>query len=106
MTNTPKQDMAKVSTPFKDLSTDRRGPAAANPVSTLNLRVPQNSANSPQMDEDEDELNQLLSLQKPVADVTANQSGSVADEERSVPEKGKCIYLQVVVQYLGGGNPN
>lgn len=98
MTITPKQDMAKAaaftppSTPFKVLSSDRRGPAAANPASAPDLQVPLNGANSQQMDEDEDELDQLLSLQKPVTDVTANQPGSVAYEESSVPEKGKCIW--------------
>lgn len=96
MTITPKQDVAKAtvftppSTPFKVPSTDRRGPAAANPASVPGLQVPPSGANSPPMDEDEDELDQLLGLQKPVSDVTANQPGSVVDEESSVPEKGKC----------------
>lgn len=94
MTITPKQDVAKAtaftppSTPFKVFSADRRGPAAANPASAPDL---QGTANSPRMDEDEDELDQLLGLQKPVSDVTANQPGSVADEESSAPEKGKGI---------------
>uniref|UniRef100_A0A3B5AJP9 Apoptosis and caspase activation inhibitor n=1 Tax=Stegastes partitus TaxID=144197 RepID=A0A3B5AJP9_9TELE len=85
MTLAPKQEMPKTSTftppsaAFKSLSTKNKVPAAANPALASDLQVSSVAAQPPLDDGDDEELDQLLSLQKPV-------SGG-ADEETAVPEK-------------------
>ncbi|XP_022593696.1 cell death regulator Aven [Seriola dumerili] len=82
----PKQEMSKTSTftppstTFKGLSINQKVPVATNPVSTSNAsKLPE--------DDGDEELDQLLSLEKPVSGVVGNQSASVTDEERVSPEE-------------------
>lgn len=91
MTFTSKQERPKPTTvtppsaALKVLSTDHKVPMATNPA-----LVSSSSAECLPVDDDDEELDQLLSLQKPVSDISGNQSISVADES-SLPEKGECI---------------
>ncbi|XP_008283112.1 cell death regulator Aven [Stegastes partitus] len=95
MTLAPKQEMPKTSTftppsaAFKSLSTKNKVPAAANPALASDLQVSSVAAQPPLDDGDDEELDQLLSLQKPV-------SGG-ADEETAVPEK-ECEEVKVVIE--------
>lgn len=96
VTLAPKQEMPKTSTftppsaALKVLSNDQKAPVAANPASVSDSQVSSSAAELPVDDVDE-ELDQLLSLQKPVLVVSGKPSVSVADEESAVPEKGEFI---------------
>lgn len=96
MTLAPKQEVPKTatftppSTALKVLSTNQKAPVATDPVSVSDSQV-SSSAAEPPVDDVDEELDQLLSLQKPVLGVSGNQSVSVADEESAVPEKGEFI---------------
>ncbi|XP_053192848.1 cell death regulator Aven [Scomber japonicus] len=91
MTLPPKQETPKTaaftpsSTSFKVPSTNHKVPVASNPVSVsgLDSRV-SSSAAKPPVDDADEELDQLLSLEKPVS---GNQSVMVADEKSDGPEK-------------------
>lgn len=95
MTLPPKQETPKTatftpsSTSFKVPSTNHKVPVASNPVSVsgLDSRV-SSSAAKPPVDDADEELDQLLSLEKPVS---GNQSAMVADEKSDGPEKGENI---------------
>ena len=95
MTLPPKQETPKTaaftpsSTSFKVPSTNHKVPVASNPVSLsgLDSRV-SSSAAKPPVDDADEELDQLLSLEKPVS---GNQSVMVADEKSDGPEKGEDI---------------
>ncbi|XP_044025225.1 cell death regulator Aven [Siniperca chuatsi] len=95
MTLTPKQEMPKVSTPpsvaLKVLSTSQKAPVATNPA------LVSSSAAEPLVDDVDEELDQLLSLQKPVLDVSGNQSVSVADGRSAVPQK-VCEEVKEVIE--------
>uniref|UniRef100_A0A3B4TQP7 Apoptosis, caspase activation inhibitor n=1 Tax=Seriola dumerili TaxID=41447 RepID=A0A3B4TQP7_SERDU len=68
-------------------------PVATNPVSTSNAsKLPE--------DDGDEELDQLLSLEKPVSGVVGNQSASVTDEERVSPEEGEFIIALPFVTYF------
>lgn len=96
MTLTPKQEMSKTATftpppaALKALSTNHKVPVAASPVSASDSRVSSTAAEPPADDVDE-ELEQLLSLQKPSLGDSGNQSVTAADEESVTPEKSECI---------------
>ncbi|XP_039981287.1 cell death regulator Aven [Xiphias gladius] len=92
MTLPPKQETPKMSTftplsaSLKSLSTNQKVPVATNPVSGSNLPVSSSAAEPPVNDGDE-ELDQLLSLEKPVSVVLGNQSASVTGLEGAEPGK-------------------
>ncbi|XP_042358997.1 LOW QUALITY PROTEIN: cell death regulator Aven [Plectropomus leopardus] len=93
MTLTHKQEIpktAKITPPsaaFKVTNTDQKVPVAANPASGSDSKVSSTAADLPIEDEGDEELDQLLSLQKPVSGVSRNQAISVSDEESAVSEK-------------------
>lgn len=92
MTLAPKQEMPKTATftppseAFKVLSTNQKAPEAPKPASLSGSQVSLSAAEPPVDDADE-ELDQLLSLQKPVLGVAGDQSVGVADEESAVPQR-------------------
>lgn len=96
MTVAPKQDIVKMAVftppPSKGLSSSSQGGSSAT-KSALGTD-PQVSlhAAEPAVDDADEELDQLLSLQKPVSDVSGSQSVSVTDEESAVTDK--CEYIQ------------
>lgn len=96
VTPTPKQEIPKTATftppsaALKVLSTNQKAPVATNPVSVSDSQV-SSSAAEPPVDDVDEELDQLLSLQKPVLGLSGNQSVSVTDEESADPEKGEFI---------------
>lgn len=72
------------------LTTEHDVPAAMSPMLASNSQVSRNTAESLLVEEEDDEaLDQLLSLQKPVFDVLGNQSIIGAAEQSSLPVKGK-----------------
>ncbi|XP_026175340.1 cell death regulator Aven [Mastacembelus armatus] len=91
MTLTPKPEMSKLSTfatpsaSLKGLSPNQEVPVPANPVLDSEPQV--TSCASQPMDDGDEELDQLLSLQKPLLLVSESQSDSVTDEESAAPEK-------------------
>lgn len=94
MTLAPKQELPKTTlfTPptaaLKVLSTNQKVSVATNSASVPKPQVSSSAAETPADDVDE-ELDQLLSLQKPVLSVSGEQSVGNADEESAVPEKGE-----------------
>ncbi|XP_054474290.1 cell death regulator Aven [Anoplopoma fimbria] len=90
---TTKQEMPKAATftptsaTLEIASTDQKVPVATNPASNSDSPFPSSAAEPPVDDGGDEELDQLLSLQKPVWDVSGSQSVSVADEESAVPKK-------------------
>ncbi|XP_034384341.1 cell death regulator Aven isoform X2 [Cyclopterus lumpus] len=78
---------------LKIVTTDQKVPVATNPASSSDSPGSSSAAEPPVDDVDDDdddgdeELDQLLSLQKPVWDVSGSQSVSVADEESAPPKK-------------------
>lgn len=93
MTFTPKQETAKVpafrapSALFKSLSVEHRVPAVKTQALVPDSQVSSSAAGPPLVENDDDEeLDQLLSLQQPVSAVPGNQPVSATGE--SVPEKG------------------
>lgn len=92
VTLTSKQETLKTATftppsaAFKAPSTSQKAPVPTNPVLVSDSKV-SSSAAEPPLDDADEELDQLLSLQKPVSGVSGNQSISVSDEESAVPEK-------------------
>lgn len=102
MTLAPKQEVPKMATftppsaPLKVPSTDQKVPMAANPASGSDSQVSLSTAEPPVEDDGDEELDQLLSLQKPVSGVSGNQSVSVTDEE-SVLTKKACEEVKEVV---------
>ncbi|XP_071323898.1 cell death regulator Aven isoform X2 [Trachinotus anak] len=95
MNPAPKQEMSKTSTftppsaTLKGLSINQKVPVATNPVSTSN-------AAKPPEDDGDEELDQLLGLQKPVSGVVGNQSASVPEEESGGPEEA-CEEMKAAV---------
>ncbi|XP_040919970.1 cell death regulator Aven [Toxotes jaculatrix] len=93
MNPAPKQEIPKMSTfsppstALKGLSTNQKVSMAANPVSSSKSQVSSNAAEPPVDDDGDEELDQLLGLQKPVSGVLGNQSASVTEEEDVGPEK-------------------
>lgn len=89
MTLAPKQEIPKTATftppsaTLKVLSTNQKVPVASIPVSGSDSRVSVSAA-EPQVDDVDEELDQLLGLEKPVS---GDQSVSVADEKSDGPEK-------------------
>lgn len=93
MTLAPKQEKPKTATfpppsaTLKVLSNNQKVPVVSNPASGSDSRVPSSAAETP-VDDDDEELDQLLGLEKPVP---GDQSVSVADEESDGPEKGEFL---------------
>ncbi|XP_034554954.1 cell death regulator Aven isoform X2 [Notolabrus celidotus] len=87
-----KPEMPKVSTftppsaALKVLSTNQEVTVATNPASGTGSKVSSNTAQPKPEDDGDEELDQLLSLQKPVQVVSGNQPVSVS-EERAAPEE-------------------
>lgn len=98
MTIAPKQEVPKMSTftpppaTLKGPSTNQTFPVATNPVSRSHSQVSSNAA-APQVDECDEELDQLLGLEKPV--LSGLEKQSPADGENAVPEKGEYLLLVV-----------
>ncbi|XP_029902390.1 cell death regulator Aven [Myripristis murdjan] len=90
MTVAPKQDIVKMAVftppPPKGLSSGQGGSSATKPVLGTDPQVSLRAA-EPAVDDADEELDQLLSLQKPVSDVSGSQSVSVTDEESAVTDK-------------------
>ncbi|XP_034756960.1 cell death regulator Aven isoform X2 [Etheostoma cragini] len=106
MTIAPKQEVPKpapftpLSAPFIIPSTNQKVAVPSNPASGSDSQV-SSSAAEPALDDDGDEeLDQLLGLQKPVSGVSGNQLVSVAAEQRAVPEnagkKAKDVVPEVI----------
>nr|XP_020459539.1 cell death regulator Aven [Monopterus albus]XP_020459540.1 cell death regulator Aven [Monopterus albus] len=101
MTLAPKQEMPKTSTfispstTSKSFGTTQKVPVPPNPVSGSVSQASSNTADLPADDGDE-ELDQLLSLQKPDSSVLHDQSVGVTDEN-AIPEKA-CDEMKAVVQ--------
>lgn len=74
-----KLDFAPPMVDFKKLAT--KVPAATDPDAS----IPSNTTTCLPVDDDDEELDQLLSLKKPAA---GNQADTGEDEENSVSEKG------------------
>uniref|UniRef100_A0A3Q0RVQ2 Apoptosis, caspase activation inhibitor n=1 Tax=Amphilophus citrinellus TaxID=61819 RepID=A0A3Q0RVQ2_AMPCI len=73
---------------LKSLSSNKKVPMAANPVRGSGSQ-PSSAAAEPLVDDADEELDELLSLQKPASGVGENQSVSGADMESTVTEKEK-----------------
>ncbi|KAK9531332.1 hypothetical protein VZT92_010763 [Zoarces viviparus] len=94
LTLAPKQEMPKAATftppsaALKSVGSVQTVPVATNPASSSDPPVSSSAAEPPVGDDDggNEELDQLLSLQKPVWDVSGSQPVSVADEESAVLE--------------------
>lgn len=92
MTLAPQQEVPKTSkftppsTALKSLSSNKKVPMAANPVRGSGSQ-PSSAAAEPLVDDADEELDELLSLQKPASGVAENQSVSGADMESTVTEK-------------------
>nr|XP_020483841.1 cell death regulator Aven [Labrus bergylta] len=103
VTITPKQETPKAATvppssaAFKVLSTNQKVTAATNPASGPGSKVSSDAAEPLQVDDADEELDQLLSLQKPVEVVPEKQTVCVEDEERAAPEKA-CEEVKEVVE--------
>lgn len=99
LTLVPKHEVLKTSTftapspTMKSLSTNQKVPVATNPVSGSDSQVPSKAAAALLVDDGDEELDQLLSLQKPVTSALENQS---AADENAVPEKGDYILLVLI----------
>ncbi|XP_047430402.1 cell death regulator Aven [Mugil cephalus] len=96
VTLVPKQEVPKTSkivpppASFKSLSTNQNAPVAAggSPVRSEPQVSPGAAAAAvPPVDDGDDELDQLLSLQKPVSGVTGSQSVVGVEEERDAPQE-------------------
>ncbi|KAG8011404.1 Cell death regulator Aven [Nibea albiflora] len=92
MTLAAKQELPKTTTfapptaTLKVLSTNQKVSVAASSPSAPKPQVSPSAAEMPVDDADE-ELDQLLSLQKPASGVSGKQSVGAADEEHALPEK-------------------
>ncbi|KAA8583019.1 hypothetical protein FQN60_015565, partial [Etheostoma spectabile] len=62
-------------------STNQRVPVVPNPASGSDSQVSSSAAAPPEDDDGDEELDQLLGLQKPVSGVSGNQLVRVADEQ-------------------------
>lgn len=84
----PKQEVPKFPPPsaaFKGLSTSQK------PAVGLNSQV-SSVAVKPEEEEDDEELDELLGLQKPGSDDAGHQLICSLNEERRSPEKGEFYY--------------
>lgn len=86
VTIVPKQEVPKASTLPPPVAV--KVPVATNPVPRSDSQVSSNAAAAAALpvDDGDEELDQLLSLQKPV--LSGLENGSTADEERAAPKKG------------------
>lgn len=99
-TMAPKQDLGKVAfnpptTAFKGLNTSLGVSLATTSVSDNGHQGSSIAAKLPEDDIDE-ELDQLLSLQKPASEASENQSVSVVDEEIAASDKCEFIRCTIV----------
>ncbi|KAM3861483.1 cell death regulator Aven [Diretmus argenteus] len=86
VTVAPKQDTAKTFAPPASALKGLKASLAPSPAPGPDLQVPSSTA-KPLVDDIDEELDQLLTLQKPAWDASGNQSVSVADEESVVPDE-------------------
>ncbi|XP_051265964.1 cell death regulator Aven [Dicentrarchus labrax] len=106
MTLAPKQEIPKTATltpppaALKVLNINQKVLTAPKPALVPDSQV-SSSAAEPLVDDVNEELDQLLSLQKPVLGVSGSQSESVADEESAVPEKACEEVKEVVLEVIG-----
>ncbi|KAM6992154.1 cell death regulator Aven isoform 2-T2 [Tautogolabrus adspersus] len=97
---TPKATIPPSSAALKVRSTNQKVTAATNPASGSGCKVSSNAAKPPQVDDADEELDQLLSLQKPVEVFSENQTIRVEDEERAAPEKVKEEVPEVIEEKM------
>uniref|UniRef100_UPI0037E734D9 cell death regulator Aven isoform X2 n=1 Tax=Semicossyphus pulcher TaxID=241346 RepID=UPI0037E734D9 len=99
---TQKQETPKVATftppsaAPKVPSTNDKVPTLTSPASALGSKVSSRAAESLPVDDVDEELDQLLGLQKPVQVVSGNQTVGVGDEERAAPQEA-CEEVKEVV---------
>ncbi|XP_032398547.1 cell death regulator Aven isoform X2 [Etheostoma spectabile] len=81
-------------------STNQRVPVVPNPASGSDSQVSSSAAAPPEDDDGDEELDQLLGLQKPVSGVSGNQLVRVADEQSAVPENAGMEVKDVVPEAI------